>query len=228
MRANGSDHVGVQATMTMKKRHSKTNLPMPRWLAEHPKLAERFNELAEHVDFDAMPAFHAIDVVKTLIRTAAKIVEKTLYETDRQCPAVQMQCLLQLARRATKWMPCLASTFVTENETITIADNARLEELSRGIAQKAIAEERRLAKDPSKGGRPRGGRTAALQRQALLWSPFKRQFTNVGIIKEDGGLTTSGADKSAALTSHWGKTFSAKPIDLQKAMGLCGQIRRRL
>ena len=191
-------------------------------------MAERFNELAEHVDFDAMPAFHAIDVVKALIRTAGKIVEKTLYDSDRECPVVQMQCLLQLARaigegdargarRATKWMPCLASTFITKNKTITITNNARLEDLSRVIAQRAIAEESRLVKDPSKGGRPRGGRSAALQRQALLWSPFKRQFTNVGIIKEDGGLATSGVDKSAALAKHCGKTFCARPIDLEKA-----------
>ena len=98
MRTLGSDHVGVQAKISMKKLAAKGNLPMPRWLAEHPKLAGKFAELAEHVNFDALPAFEAIEVTKTLIRASAKIVQKSLYESDRQCPAVRMQCLLQLAR----------------------------------------------------------------------------------------------------------------------------------
>jgi hypothetical protein len=212
----------------MKKPAAKGNLPMPRWLAEHPKLAGKFAELAEHVNFDALPAFEAIEVTKTLIRASAKIVQKSLYESDRQCPAVRMQCLLQLARamgegdakgarRATKWMPDLARTFSTNNDTITITDNSGLENISRSIALKSIEEEKRLAKDGTKNGRPRGGRTAALQRQALLWSPFKRQFTNVGIIKADGSLASTGLDKSQEIARHWEKTFAAKPIDLQKA-----------
>jgi hypothetical protein len=91
-----------------------------------------------------------------------------------------------------------------------------LESISRNIALKSIEEERRLAKDATKNGRPRGGRTAALQRQALLWSPFKRQFTNVGIIKADGSLASTGVEKSQELARHWGKTFAAKAIDLEK------------
>ena len=98
MRKIGSDHVGVQAKLSMKKPAAKGNLPMPRWLAEHPKVAEKFAELAEHVDFDALPAFEAMEVIKTLIRTLAKIVQKRLFESDHKCPSVRMQCLLQLAR----------------------------------------------------------------------------------------------------------------------------------
>jgi hypothetical protein len=82
----------------MKKPAAKGNLPMPRWLAEHPKVAEKFAELAEHVDFDALPAFEAIEVNKTIIRTSAKNVQKSLFESDHKCPSVRMQCLLQLAR----------------------------------------------------------------------------------------------------------------------------------
>jgi hypothetical protein len=210
MRTIGSDHVGVQSRLSMKKPAAKGNRPMPRWLAEHPKLAEKFAELAEHVNSDVLPAFDAIDVIKTLVRAAAKIVERSLYETDHQSPAVRMQCLLQLARaigegdakgarRATKWMPDLAQTFHTFNDTISITDNTALEDISRSIALKSIEAEKRLANDANRSGRPRGGRSAALQRQALLWSPFKRQFSNVGIIKENGSVVTTGAAKSHEL-----------------------------
>jgi len=120
-------------------------------------------------------------------------------------------------------MPELAKTIDITNGTISIKDNALLEQLSREIAHKSINEEKRLAKDATKSGRPRGGRTAALQRQALPWSLFKRQFTNVGIIKSDGSLATTGAEKATEVSKYWGKTFSAKPIDLEKARAFAKQ-----
>ena len=52
-----------------------------------------------------------------------------------------------------------------------------------------------------------------------LWSPFARRAINVGIIKADQTVTFKSQEKATEIKSHWGKVFSAKSINVEKAAG---------
>ena len=54
----GSDHIGVGVSVSHKKGVPTASQPMPRWVAEHPMLADNFENLSNYVDYEAMDPFY--------------------------------------------------------------------------------------------------------------------------------------------------------------------------
>ena len=114
----------------------------------------------------------------------------------------------KLAYRVGKDLPELGRLIDVSKDSVMVLDQNALDALSPDIARKAIEceqgancitdENRNLAK---------GGRNAALQRQALLCAPLSRKATKLAIIGSDGTVTVSDDEKPVELANSWGKSF---------------------
>ena len=203
----GSDHIGVGASVSHKKGVPTASQPMPRWVAEHPMLADNFENLSNYVDYEAMDPFTALAATKIVLRKAEKLTEKQAFSKDPDDPAVRMHLILQLARavatqdarlalKVTADMPELRDIIEVGFDKVWVLDQRAMDHLSQGIARKSIDNEIEKASNKEGMSNPRGGRNAALQRQQLLWAPLARKALNVAIIRSDGSTTSNDDEKA--------------------------------
>jgi hypothetical protein len=96
--------------------------------------------------------------------------------------------------------------------------------LTQSIARKSIDKEIEDTYDSKSRAKPRGGRSAVLHRQSLLWAPLARKALNVAIIRSDGLLAKDENEKAAELASFWGKTFEEKLIDTVDAKAFLNEF----
>ena len=225
---NGSDHVAVGCTISIKQSAQASCQPIPRWLANHPLFQETFNKLVAHVDLEKLEPFVALRVMKILMRKASRMAAKLALKSDEQSPAIKMQLVLQFSRalasqdswlacRVLEDLPVLHDLVEVDDGRVAIINHSKLDEVTQGIVREAIADEIELANKSAGTKRARGGRLAALHRQSLLWAPFAKKAINVAIIRSDGSVTCNAEQKACELGQFWGNTFSAKNVDVADA-----------
>ena len=221
----GSDHLPVGVTISVKRSLPVESQPMPRWVAEHALLAKKkFDELQQRVDFEALSPFAALMATKILIKHAGELTEKEAFAEDSSGPAVRMQLILQLsraiasqdgnlARKVVRDLPELMQIIEVCGDKVWILDQNALDKLTQGVARRAIEVELENANSTDKTSKPRGGRSASLNRKSLLWAPLSRKMLNVATLRSDGTVTQNDDEKAEELAKHWGKTLEEKLID---------------
>jgi hypothetical protein len=220
-----SDHVGVGAKLSTKRALPPAEQPIPRWIAEHPKFAEMFAELAATAGLELLSASDALDRTKDLLRNAGKRTLKDAMNKSPDTPEQRLQLILQLARaistqdvrlasRVLDSLPSLRDAVeVSADAQVTVVDHLTLDRISTEIATEALTHEKDLALDRRKPKQPRAGRAAALARLLKLWTPFARKAINVAIVKEDGSIANTPDEQAAALADYWGGVFCEKFTD---------------
>jgi len=97
-RSGISDHCPVKLTIGSRQALPKDQLPIPSWVAKHPKFAEHLAALQEATDLESMQPFERLAAHKRLIRQASDITLKDLLSKPADTLDQKIQVLLQAGR----------------------------------------------------------------------------------------------------------------------------------
>ena len=223
-----SDHVGVIATLSVRKQIPEHLRPLPKWLVKHEVFGELLKVELEKIAPNFVDPFAELIQVKKAMRAVSKTASKQILSKSPEDAAQRMQLLLQLGRAlATNgtWLaekvafaiPAIHEFVAVSRDSVAITNASAYNKFSTDVAMNHLNTES-VATAAIVDQRARKGSSASrLNRLLGLWNPFKRRAATVAILRDDGHLASPEADAAKALADHWGKTFAIKQTDTSTA-----------
>lgn len=164
-----SDHAPLSFAATPKRRLEKSVRPVPRWIAEHPKFGECFNELVPNTNLEKLSPFDALDAIKPIMRRASKVAMREVLSKDPTTPASKLQLVLQMSR-AIVYQDAKLATLVARDlpevgrflrvdaatGRVSVSDQSALDDITQKLVRAALEVESEVAASGNPKSKQRG------------------------------------------------------------------------